>query len=437
MNERDSESLGCLLESRGYLRASSENEADICIFNTCSVRDQAERKALGKVGLMKKLKAEKPGMVLGIIGCMAQRLGDSLFQKLPHLDFVAGTDQLQSVPELIEEAIERHVQASATEMTPHIFRELDGHRPGNLFGYVSVMHGCNQFCTYCVVPYTRGREKSRPISDIVEEVKTLVAGGTKEILLLGQNITAYGVAEAIAAGAYRQNEFSAFADLLSELNEIEGLERIRFTSPHVKFMTDKFVRAICTLPKVCKSFHVPMQSGSDRILKLMNRSYSAAEYRERIGAIRALAPQATFSTDIIVGFCTETEAEFEMTRELMNEIGFDMAYIFRYSQRSGTRAALTLQDDVPEEEKHRRNQILLADLAAGTAERNKAYLGTTVEVLAEGVSKRNPNRWCGRTDLNKVVLFPPATQGCRPGELLRIKIDRTTENSLFGKIADR
>lgn len=433
MNERDSESLGCLLEARGYERAEGENDTDICIFNTCSVRDQAERKVIGKVQLMKLLKKEKPNLILGIIGCMAQRMGDSLFKKLPHLDFVAGTDQLQSVPDLIGQVLEKRNRAISTDMTPHIFQELDGHQSGKLTSFVSIMHGCNQFCSYCIVPYTRGREKSRPIPDIVSEVKTLVDGGTKEILLLGQNITAYGVAEAIAANQYKADEFSAFADLLAELNEIEGLKRIRFTSPHVKFMTDKFVKAVCTLDKVCKSFHVPMQSGSDRILQLMNRSYTAAEYLDRINAIKALSPQATFSTDIIVGFCSETEEEFEMTRTLMNEVGYDMAYIFRYSQREGTRSAAKFADDVPEEEKHRRNLVLLDDLAAYTEKNNKKFLGTTVEVMAEGVSKRNSSRWQGRTDTNKVVLFTPS-EGLQPGDIMPVKINRTSPNSLFGDI---
>ena len=298
MNERDSEALACLLEARGYREVDEETEADILIFNTCSVRDQAERRAIGKIGMMKMLKDEKPSLVIGVIGCMAQRLGNQILAELPQVDFVAGTDQLQNVPNLIAEAVTRHGRSAALEMGPGVFRELDGHRPGQLIAEVSVMRGCDQFCTYCVVPYCRGREKSRPIEAIVDEAERLAAGGTKELLLLGQNITAYGVAEARKAGTYTP-EFSAFADLLVALNDVKGIERIRFTSPHVRFMNDKFVEAVTQLPKVCKCFHVPVQSGNDRILRLMNRNYTAAEYRDRVDRIREQLPHATFSTDVI------------------------------------------------------------------------------------------------------------------------------------------
>ncbi len=430
MNERDSESLACLLEARGYCAVEEETAADILIFNTCSVRDQAERKVIGKIGMMKKLKDEKPSLVIGVIGCMAQRLGAKILEELPQVDFVAGTDQLQKVPNLIEEAVTRHGRSAALEMGPEVFRELDGHRPGRLIAEISVMRGCDQFCTYCVVPYCRGREKSRPIEAIVDEAERLVAGGTKELLLLGQNITAYGVAEARKAGTYTP-EFSAFADLLVALNEVKGIERIRFTSPHVHFMNDKFVEAVTQLPKVCKCFHVPVQSGNDRILKLMHRNYTAKEYLSRIDAIRAKAPETLFSTDIIVGFCSETRQEFEDTHEVMRRVGYDMAYIFRYSQRSGTRAAATLKDDVSEAEKHERNQILLQELNESVARHNAQMVGTTVPVLIEGPSPRNSKRWCGRSDRNKMVLFD-AIPELKVGEIRNFRVERSTENALYG-----
>jgi len=433
MNERDSESLACLLEAQEYIPTDDENEADILIFNTCSVRDQAERKAIGKIGFIKRLKRENPQLIIGMIGCLAQRLGDKLFQELPHLDFIVGTDQLHTVPEIIARVRngERHLcnVVQTTENPP----QLDGHRGNSLFAQVAIMRGCNQFCTYCIVPFTRGREKSRRLEDITEEVRRLVANGTREILLLGQNITAYGVAEARQAGTYQPQEFSALADLLYALNEIPGLERIRFTSPHVKYMTDKFIEAICNLPKVCKSFHVPLQSGSDRILKAMHRNYTSGEYRERIAAITSRCPQACFSTDVIVGFPGETEEDFLLTRQLMEDVGFDMAYIFRYSQREGTYAARELPDDVPEEVKHARNQLLLEDLERRSNAHNQTYIGQTVEVLVEGVSKRNGDRWTGRSDANKTVNFLPDSD-CRPGLLLPIRIERATPNSLFGTI---
>lgn len=432
MNERDSEALACLLESKGYRETESEQEADIMIFNTCSVRDQAERKVIGKVGLMKRLKQEKPQLILGIIGCMAQRMGEELLRELPHLDFVAGTDQLQNVPAILEDLLtKRQLRIASTLTGPGVFRELDGHRPGRLIAEISVMRGCDQFCTYCIVPYCRGREKSRPIEAIVDEAQRLVDGGTREILLLGQNITAYGVAEARRAGVWTP-QFSAFADLLAALNEVKGLERIRFTSPHVRFMNDKFIEAIAGLPKVCKCFHIPVQSGSDRILKKMNRNYTAAEYLDRIAAIRSRVPSALFSTDIIVGFCSETREEFNMTHRLMQEVGYDMAYIFRYSQREGTRAAQSMPDDVPEAEKHERNQILLEELNSSVARHNASMVGTVAPVLIEGVSPRNPERWCGRSDLNKMVLFTPSAQ-TPAGAIRNFRIVRTTGNALYGE----
>lgn len=434
MNARDSEALACLLEMNGYREEPQESQADILIFNTCSVRDQAERKVIGKVGLMKRLKRERPGLVIGIIGCMAQRLGESLLQELPHLDFVAGTDQLQNLPAILADCLAKKSRKCAIDMGPGVFRELDGHRPGRLVAEVSVMRGCDQFCTYCVVPYCRGREKSRPIQDIVDEAKMLADTGTKELLLLGQNITAYGVAEARARGEYTP-EFSAFADLLEALQQVDGIERIRFTSPHVRFMNRRFVEAVSSLPKVCHSFHVPVQSGSDRILKLMHRNYTAAEYLDRIAAIREKVPDATFSTDIIVGFCSETEEEFEMTHQVMREVGYDMAYIFRYSQREGTQAAKTLPDDVPEEVKHRRNQILLEELNHHVREANKKAVGTTVPVLVEGPSARNPKRWSGRSDTNKMVLFDPG-DAIAIGQILPFRIVRSTENALYGELAN-
>ncbi len=436
MNERDSEALACLLEQAGYTEVADEAEADVMIFNTCSVRDQAERKAIGKIGFMKKLKSHRPDMVVGVVGCMAQNHGAELLTELPVVDFVAGTDQLHRVPEIVDGIRRERGRVVADELDREIRPELDAHRYGGVCAQVAVMRGCDQFCSYCIVPHTRGREKSRPIPAIVDEVRRLVDNGTREILLLGQNITAYGVAEARRAGVYKPAEFSALAELLTELNGIDGLARIRFTSPHVHFMNDTFIKAIAELPKVCKCFHVPLQSGSDRMLKLMRRSYTSAEYLECIRKIKAAIPEVNFTTDIIVGFSTETQEDFEMTRQVMREVVYDMAYIFRYSPREGTKSAAEYPDDVPEEVKHERNQILLSDLEAGAAERNARFRGRLQEVLVEGVSKRNPERWTGRTDLNKVVNFMPSPD-VHVGDLVNVRITRTTANSLFGELCQQ
>ncbi|MCR4574580.1 MAG: tRNA (N6-isopentenyl adenosine(37)-C2)-methylthiotransferase MiaB [Lentisphaeria bacterium] len=434
MNERDSEALACLLEADGAVATDSEEDADLIIFNTCSVRDQAERKAIGKIGFMKKIKAHKPNLIVGCVGCMAQNHGAQLLKDLPVLDFVAGTDQLHRVPEIVRNILKTRHRTTEIELDKVIRPELDGHHPGAVVAEVAVMRGCDQFCSYCIVPHTRGREKSRPIPAIVDEVRRLVDAGTREILLLGQNITAYGVAEARRANIYTP-EYSAFADLLAAVHEVPGLARIRFTSPHVHFMNDKFIRTIRDLPKVCKCFHVPLQSGSDRILKLMRRSYTAEEYIDCIRRIRDGLPEVNFTTDVIVGFPTETEEDFNMTRNLMNDIVFDMAYIFRYSPREGTKSARDYPDDVPEDIKHERNQILLADLENGAAARNARFKDSIQEILVEGISKRNADRWTGRTMLNKVCNFLPV-EGIKPGDLVNVRIKRTTANSLFGEIID-
>ncbi len=434
MNERDSEALACLLEKRGMTPATSEEDADVIILNTCSVRDQAERKATGKAGLLKRRKVVKPELVIGIIGCMAQNRGESLLEELPHIDFIAGTDRLAVVPDLIEQAQAGQRQADLARDTGPTPAEANDHQPGNISAMISVMRGCDQFCSYCIVPYTRGREHSRPIPDIVAEATRLAEAGAKEILLLGQNITAYGLAEIRRRDQHRPPpDQSPFADLLEALNDVPGLARIRFTSPHVSFMNDRFVDAVCQLPKVCKAFHIPLQSGSDRILSMMRRSYTAAEYRDRIAAIRNRLPEVAFSTDIIVGFPTETDEDFRQTRELMAEVAFDMAYIFRYSPRTGTKAAEKFPDDVPEDVKHERNQALLDDLEQAAIARNRSFQGRVLEVLVEGVSKRNPDRWTGRSDLNKTCNFAP-TPGLAPGMLASFRVLRTSANSLFGEI---
>jgi tRNA-2-methylthio-N6-dimethylallyladenosine synthase len=430
MNERDSELLACLLRDRGHLPVDSEEQADIILVNTCSVRDQAERKAVGKIGLLKRLKRQKPSLVVGIVGCMAQAYGNALLEKLPHVDLVVGPDQLHTVPDLVDDALHGARAAVATQMAGELPANLAAHEPGQVCASVAVMRGCNQFCAYCIVPQVRGRERSRPLDDIVHEVEQLAAQGTREVLLLGQNITAYGVAEARRAPAAPPPRFP---DLLRAVHAVPGIQRIRFTSPHVRYMDADFVDCVCSLPKVCKAFHIPVQSGSDRILHLMRRGYTAAEYLAVVAAIRARLERVSFSTDVIVGFPSETEEDFAATRDLMRQVDFDMAYIFKYSPRQGTHAAEKYADDVSAEVKLRRNQVLLDDLEASVAVRNQAWVGQCVEMLVEGPSRRNPARWQGRSDTNKVVIFEPAGSA-RPGDLVQITVERATSHSLFGSV---
>jgi tRNA-2-methylthio-N6-dimethylallyladenosine synthase len=432
MNERDSEALACMLAEQGLRRVDSEAEADILLFNTCSVRDQAERKVFGKVGLLKKLKRSRPEVIIGIIGCMAQNYGRQLLDELPHVDLVIGTDRLHLLPEILDEALLGHRGLVHVEPGTEVARGLHGHEQGKISAFVSVMRGCNQFCSYCIVPFVRGREKSRPAADIITEVTSLAANGVKEIFLLGQNITAYGVAEAQAAGTYTP-ELSPFADLLRQVDAVAGVERIRFTSPHPRFMNQAFIEAATGLPRVCEAFHIPLQSGSNRILKQMRRGYTAEMYLNVVQQIRERLPQVCFTTDIIVGFPGETEADFAATREMMEEVGFEMAYIFKYSPRTGTKAAETA-DDVPVAVKEERNRLLLADLEARSAAANRRYIGQFVEVLVEGESKRNPQRWTGRSRTGKVCLFTPPP-GLARGDMITLQINRSTANSLFGKVA--
>ena len=432
MNERDSELLACLLRDHGHLPTESEEQADIILVNTCSVRDQAERKAIGKIGLFKRLKRQKPGLVIGLIGCMAQAYGHTLLEQLPHVALVVGPDQLHDIPDLVDEALKGAQAVVATQVREELPGDLSAHGPDQVSASVAVMRGCDQFCSYCIVPQTRGHERSRPVEDIVQEVAQLAARGTREVLLLGQNITAYGLAEARRAGA-QAAPTPRFADLLRAVHAVPGIERLRFTSPHVRFMDADFVDCVCSIPKVCKAFHIPVQSGSDRILRLMHRGYTAADYLQVVDAIRARLDRVAFSTDVIVGFPSETEEDFADTRELMRRVGFDMAYIFKYSPRRGTQAAEKHADDVPAETKLQRNQLLLDDLDASVAARNQAAVGQHVEVLAEGPSRRNAARWQGRSDTHKVVIFDPVGP-LAPGALVRVAVERATAHSLFGSI---
>jgi tRNA-2-methylthio-N6-dimethylallyladenosine synthase len=433
MNERDSEAIAGMLAQQGHSMVDHEEKADILIFNTCSVRDQAERKAVGKIGFMKKLKKQKPGLIIGIMGCMAQNRGEELLKDLPHVDFVIGTGQLHKLPEVINSIIEERSQLALLDEGGEVLTEMGTHYseagPKLCQAYIAVTRGCNRFCSYCIVPHVRGREISREIHDVVEEARELVASGIKEIMLLGQNVAAFGLGGNINPPP---EGVSPFADLLEELNKIDGLERIRFTSPYPSYFNDKLIDAIASLPKVCHNIHLPLQSGSGSLLKKMNRQYTGEQYLGIVNKLKAKIPDVTFSTDIIVGFPGETDEDFKATRDLMNEVGFDNAFIFKYSPRTGTPAA-DMEDQVPQSVKEERNQILLQDLEKRTAEHNKALVGTVQEVLVEGPSRRNAKRWSGKTSTSKAVMFPPAGD-TEPGKLVKVKIDRCTAVSLFGEL---
>ena len=433
MNERDSEALAAKLVASGHTLAASEEEADALIFNTCSVRDAAERKANGKIGHMHKLKKRNPDLIIGVAGCMAQRLGDKLIEELPDVDFVLGTGQLHTVCDILDKiAAERRKVVSVAE-SPDVLTEMGAHQyTGSWHGEIAITRGCNRFCSYCIVPYVRGREISRDRDDILREAREMVDHGVREILLLGQNVAAYGLGGNINPP---ESGNSPFGELIEELNKIPELLRIRFTSPYVSYFNDRLIRAMRDSEKCCRNIHLPLQSGSDRILRAMNRQYTRDSYLAKVSELRAALPGVTFSTDVIVGFPGETDEDFALTREVMNEVGFEQSFIFKYSPRPGAKSA-SLADSVPEAVKEERNQILLEDLKSRVRVKLAAMVGETVEVLAEGVSARNADRWTGRTGTNFVVHFPPAPD-LRPGELVDIRIEQANVVSLVGRIVGR
>ena len=434
MNERDSEALAGMLVAAGHRMVDSEEEADVLLFNTCSVREQAERKAIGKIGYMKKLKARNPDLVIGAMGCMAQRLGDELFRELPHLDFVLGTGQLHTLVPLIESIRADRRRVARIRESAEVLTGMGSHyRPSgsaeNWHAQIAITRGCNRFCSYCIVPYVRGREVSREPADVLAEARELVASGAREILLLGQNVAAYGLGGNINPPAA---DNSPFADLLEELDRIPELLRVRFTSPYPTYFNDRLIGVMASSRTVCRNIHLPLQSGSDRVLREMNRQYTAAGYLEVVEKIRNAMPGVTFSTDVIVGFPGETDEDFAMTRDLMNRVGFDNSFIFKYSPRPGAKSA-SLADSVPQEVKEERNRILLEDLHRRVESALKGAVGSVQEVLVEGVSPRNPERWCGRTGTNRMIHFLPDAATV-PGTLRQVRIERAGSVSLYGTL---
>ena len=433
MNERDSEAIAGMLAGQGYSIVDRESDADILIFNTCSVREQAERKAVGKIGIMKKQKKRKPHLIIGAMGCMAQNLGEQLLKDLPHLDFVIGTGQLHKLPEVLNSIIEERKQLYLLTDGKDVLTSMGTHYQmtdeKEYKASIAITRGCNRFCSYCIVPHVRGREISREINDVVVEAKELAANGVREIMLLGQNVAAFGLDGDTNPPP---DGVSPFADLLTELNKIEGLCRIRFVSPYPSYFNDKLIDTLGSLDKVCHNIHLPLQSGSDRILQKMNRQYTAKQYLEIVDKLRKSMPDASFSTDIIIGFPGETDEDFNATHEIMKKVGYMNAFIFKYSPRSGTPAA-DMEDQIPQSIKEKRNQILLKELGIYTLSKNASYVDSVQEVLVEGPSRRNKKRWAGKMDSSQVVIFDPASTTER-GQLVKVKITRSTSASLFGEL---
>jgi tRNA-2-methylthio-N6-dimethylallyladenosine synthase len=450
MNERDSEAVAAMLRARGYRIVADENDCDILLLNTCSVRDAAEQKAIGKAGYLQQRKKKQPDFVLGILGCMAQNRGATLLEQLPDVDLIVGTQKFHQVPGYLDNlraAREAGVPIGETivdigeeagsqnTIRDHVLAqdaaaagEGDGRAVDTLrqvTAFVSIQQGCNMDCAFCIVPKTRGDERSRPMDDIVAECRTLAERGVREITLLGQIVTSYGRRDYMHTGGV-----TPFVQLLERVHALDGIERIRFTSPHPRGFKDDLVAAYARLPKLCGYVHLPMQSGSDRILRAMNRPYTRARYKEIVDALRAANPQMYFSTDVIVGFPGETEEDFEHTRELFEACDFDMAYVFKYSIRTGTPAA-TLGGQVAEDVKEARNQILLDVMQKNSLRRTQQLIGNVEEVLVEGRDKSGA-RFTGRTRGNRVCVFDADPR--LVGELVPLKIERASVSTLYGEL---
>ena len=434
MNERDSEQVAHSLLERGYERAERETDADVVLLNTCSVRDMAEQKALGKMGMLGQMAKRRPETVFGFLGCMAQARGASLFAAVPHLDLVVGTQKFHRVADYVEEALEKkrtrrmddpRLSICDTEEESGSAETIRDHelKARQATAFVSIMQGCNMHCTFCIVPRTRGAERSRSIDEIVREVRGLVERGVKEVTLLGQIVNLYGRHEFPAVEGK-----SPFVQLLEAVHAVEGLERLRFTSPHPIGFRDDLLRALAELPKLAEHVHLPLQSGSDRILKAMHRPYTADKYRSLVQRIRQARKEIAITTDVIVGFPGEEEDDYRRTRDLVEEIQFDNAFVFRYSTRQETPAAAMPQID--ERVKEDRNQDLLRVVDASAQRINAGLVGRDLEVLCEGPSRTNNSRLMGRTRTNKIVVF--AGEPERAGEIFDIHIEEATGFSLYG-----
>ena len=452
MNERDSEQVAYSLIRRGYKRVKSEADADVVLLNTCSVRDLADQKALGKMGMLRQLAKERPEIVFGFLGCMAQTRGESLLKDLPHVDLVIGTQKFHRVADYVDELVvqKRGVVAAVGDRGHGGMDDLRFSTRPDHFGvvdvaeeagsqeaiheqqlaakqataFVSIMQGCNMHCTFCIVPQTRGAERSRSIPEIVREARDLVARGVKEVTLLGQIVNLYGRHE-----LSKIDKKSPFVQLLEAVHEIDGLARLRFTSPHPIGFREDLIGAFERLPKLVEHVHLPLQSGSNKILRAMHRAYTVEKYVDLVRRIRQARPGLSLTTDIIVGFPGEREDDYKQTRDLVEQIQFDNAFVFRYSARRNTPAA-EMPDQLDERIKRERNHDLLEVVNESARRTNERLVGRDVEILCEGRSKTNPARLMGRTRTNKIVIFEGGDE--LVGELVDVRIERVTGFSLYG-----
>lgn len=428
MNIADSEVVAAILQEHNYQLAKTPDEADIIFINTCSVRDNAEQRIWGRIDHYNAIRKKKKDLLIGILGCMAERVGEQFLEK-ETVDIVAGPDSYRDLPFLISKAESGEIALNTELSTVETYDKITPVRMGDkaISGFVSITRGCNNFCTYCIVPYTRGRERSRDPQDILNEAGDLYKKNYKEVTLLGQNVNSY---KWMAEGTRKPVRFW---DLLEKTAQHTPNMRIRFTTSHPKDMSDKVLLTMAQYPNICKHIHLPVQSGSSRILKLMNRKYDREWYLDRIAAIRSVMPDCGLSTDIFTGFCSETEADHEQTLSLMNMVKFDMAFMFKYSERPGTYAAKMMKDDVPEEIKTDRLNEIIKLQNKISLENNRDDIGKTFKVLVEGYSKKSDEMLFGRTSQNKVTVFPK--YDFKKGDFAEVKINSCTQTTLIGDIA--
>jgi tRNA-2-methylthio-N6-dimethylallyladenosine synthase len=443
MNVYDSEQIAMRLAALGYQQTSSLEMADLVIVNTCTIRAKAEQKAFSFLGRLARLKKKKPGLIAGIGGCVAQQEGEKIFKRIPYLDLVFGTQAIDRLPSLIQKIEKKRCRIVDIEQTdkPHFPEAEDSIAPaGQVSRFVTIMRGCDNFCSYCVVPYVRGRETSRHPDVIINEIRELARSGLKEVTLLGQNVNSYGKKEGLCS----------FTELLSQVSQIEQLLRIRFTTSHPKDFDEDLINAFRTNEKLCDHLHLPVQSGSNRVLKRMNRKYTKELYLDKVAKLRDTCPDIAITSDIIVGFPGESEADFDETLDLIRTIEFDGLFAFKYSDRPNAPAA-KFEEKVSDQQMKKRLQILLDLQETFTKKKNQALVGTCLPILAEGFSKRQSSgilnhphqavQWTGRTSTNKIVNFyqdgnPASCDGMSPGQLVDVKIEKAYSHSLWGKLAE-
>ncbi len=421
MNVGDSEIIISILQEHGYRYTEVQSEADVILINTCSVRDNAEQRIWGRLSEMRRLKRQKPSLVVGIVGCMAERLQASLLEKNTGVDLVAGPDTYRDLPQLLRAAEAGQKGANVLLSTEETYAEIAPVRidKNGVSGFISIMRGCNNFCSYCVVPYTRGRERSRDWQTIVGEAQSLFDNGYREVTLLGQNVNSYCFDEV------------DFPELLRRVAMISPQLRVRFATSHPKDMSDRLLEVMASMPNICRAIHLPAQSGSTSMLERMNRKYTREWYLDRIAAIRRYMPDCAITTDLIAGFSGETEEEHSATLSLMRAVGYDFAYMFKYSERPGTYASKHLADDVPDELKSRRLQEIIALQNELGLESYRRDVGKTFEVLVEGESRRNKEQLCGRTSQNKMVVFDRGNH--KAGDYVQVYITGCTSATLLGE----